>query len=881
MKSPLDLPKSSETYSVQVRVEPHPPESPHLPFPPCRRLVPPFSLFFFHSVYPFFLEYPIGFRSIDDSTSATASTPSSTLTTPPPLQFPRHSSPSPPTRHPTSPCSDSSIGQRKAAHSHPTNTNKVEQSQVTPYHNILGDNSTTIGAGGSGDLFWDTCGENKKGEQPSEDGGVGSTHTLSGKWRKKDSDHQVQSKISVHESVSPSIDKDQRMVKKLPDLPAGGSPSRRFWKLVKKISISGLREKIQADSDHLPPVPQLPIHSTNDPFLPPIDSSLVNNTASSASSSPTTPVIKSAPIPLTSPPASAQHRTKLSHSAPHSPPSQPTAGPRPSTTTRSSSPSSDVASSRFFTRQSARSSTSSLGEEAIPIPPLPETSISAAILKANGKMNANDTNASLVLQQHIIPPRKLSQDHSRSNSPSLTPIAITYPSPNTDDDWTIVGSPSVEFEAASLPPPPRQLFKGIGIGVGYKVGGFQGNKAKAKPSDVIPKMLKMGNFSSEYLDEKSQDIPNNAHSQENEENIIEEITTMEQGDKEKEVSEHDTDRDSNRSQSPTIPSFSTSSAINSFPARKVSSSLSARSRGSSVALSPDRSDRSPGSVFSNGLRSPSRSPHRRGSHTAFGRVRQHLFGTNDSRVKAEEYQETDEAPNPLLSSRKSDPHLGQFYSSSRHSQTKARKGFSSGNTSIPAMPRSTHTTASSVSIPASPTNTHHRRSISFNTPLPALPTPNRGLFTTPNPFSDTSRLSSADSTPHITPLPPPPVGPSLTSSMGHRTRTSSNLRSGFPSRKLSEILFSSSSASLPTRSPSSSSSGHRKMASLMGQSISIGASNHSKSDTSNHATPSPPRNQLTDQEKADKWNDLLARSARAGGTLHLDAGSLLLGSDDI
>lgn len=71
------------------------------------------------------------------------------------------------------------------------------------------------------------------------------------------------------------------------------------------------------------------------------------------------------------------------------------------------------------------------------------------------------------------------------------------------------------------------------------------------------------------------------------------------------------------------------------------------------------------------------------------------------------------------------------------------------------------------------------------------------------------------------------------------------------------------------------------MASLMGQSISIGASNHSKSDTSNHATPSPPRNQLTDQEKADKWNDLLARSARAGGTLHLDAGSLLLGSDDI
>jgi hypothetical protein len=38
---------------------------------------------------------------------------------------------------------------------------------------------------------------------------------------------------------------------------------------------------------------------------------------------------------------------------------------------------------------------------------------------------------------------------------------------------------------------------------------------------------------------------------------------------------------------------------------------------------------------------------------------------------------------------------------------------------------------------------------------------------------------------------------------------------------------------------------------------------------------------LTSQEKEDKWDDLLERSARAGGTLHLGAGSALLASDNI
>ncbi|KDQ27103.1 hypothetical protein PLEOSDRAFT_1077835 [Pleurotus ostreatus PC15] len=32
---------------------------------------------------------------------------------------------------------------------------------------------------------------------------------------------------------------------------------------------------------------------------------------------------------------------------------------------------------------------------------------------------------------------------------------------------------------------------------------------------------------------------------------------------------------------------------------------------------------------------------------------------------------------------------------------------------------------------------------------------------------------------------------------------------------------------------------------------------------------------LTDKEKDDKWNDLLERSARAGGTLHIGGAELL------
>ena len=94
-----------------------------------------------------------------------------------------------------------------------------------------------------------------------------------------------------------------------------------------------------------------------------------------------------------------------------------------------------------------------------------------------------------------------------------------------DDDWTIVRSPFVENEVESLSPSPRQFLKGIGIGVSQKAAGCHGDKAKAKAIDVIPNMSKMDNVSSEDVDEKSRDAPNNAPLKENEENVIEEIAS--------------------------------------------------------------------------------------------------------------------------------------------------------------------------------------------------------------------------------------------------------------------------------------------------------------------------------------------------------------------
>ena len=147
--------------------------------------------------------------SVLDEKQATTTPTSST--TPPPLQFPRHSSSSFPTRHSTSKkslaCSGSSLRRPKPTHSHPANSVKVDQSQVTLYYTNLGDSSTTISAGASGDLFWDTSGEYKKGEQLRKDG----------------ASRLIRSKSNLHKIAKPSMDKDLEIAKKSPQVPAGGN----------------------------------------------------------------------------------------------------------------------------------------------------------------------------------------------------------------------------------------------------------------------------------------------------------------------------------------------------------------------------------------------------------------------------------------------------------------------------------------------------------------------------------------------------------------------------------------------------------------------------------------------------------------------------------
>ena len=798
-----------------------------------------------------------------------------------------------------------------AASNQPSSTQSLQVEQFTPapFHT----DTSILPVSALNNLSTHTLGENRiaRNKQQTEEAPDGLTRpltrTVSGKRKKIDSDHLLRSNPSLHD-LSKSLDKNDSTPKKSPVSP-DVSPSRRFWRLMKKISVGGLREKSQSNPAHPPPpVPPLPV----DPFFQrklhtsrSSDSSLaqiesaggfktkVTSTSSTAvlASSPTTPlgkVYKTTSLPPT--PLSAQPK----HSPPH-PSSQPPTGPRPSTTTRSSSPSSDVASSQFFNRSySARSSTSSLGEE---LPPLPKSPIPTS--KTNGKPNANDTTTTTTtrkFQQYIIPPSELSRVHSTSyfpgnDIPKSAPVPIQQP-PSMEDDWTIVRSPSVEMEALPLPPPPRQPLKGTGLDRGK--GGGQGSKVKKT----------VNKSSGEVSDGRKEDEKGD------EKNTIEENTKSEHEDLAEKGQFHP-DHDFGRSPpSPIIPSFSTTSAINSFPPRRGSSSLSpnSRSRGSSsIPVSPSRSNAGSGpggsSPTANGLSSPSRSPttpQRSGSRSAFGRVRQHLFGTNHDSANV---GEDDEALPPRRKSDVQISHLNQLYSSrypppQRQQQPKAspptHHRHSSGDTSTPipiAKSRSTHTLAtSSMSVPASPNTTAlpHRRSMSFHNSLPSL-----GSFT----CAKSSPLPPQPTPPPLSPIvwktvPPIAASPTPFPSTGHRTRSSSNHRSGFSSKKISEALFSSSSSPASSSAspsggrPSSASANRSKIGTLMSRSISLGANNHPDSDSNNAPTiPSDasqqPRHQLTDQEKADKWNDLLAKSARAGGTLHLAAGCRLLGSDDI
>ncbi|KAF4570108.1 hypothetical protein EYR40_009093 [Pleurotus pulmonarius] len=229
----------------------------------------------------------------------------------------------------------------------------------------------------------------------------------------------------------------------------------KIWKLMKRLSTGGLREKY---AEAPPPVPALPKEllgkialggkdaaRTQDPKN--LDLSRLASRQSSASA-PTDPPLKK----------HASAVAKLSNTG------AVVFAPRPSLNTRSSSPvSSELASLRFFRgNQSSRSSTSSLFEDDDP-PPLPMPSM---------------------ISQHIIPPSEFNRadtseesvdfrkDRVITKKPSL-PLKIPdqRPSRSLSNDWLPTKSPYDEIKP-SLPLPPRRT-KGE-------------QKSSRPPSPIIP-----------------------------------------------------------------------------------------------------------------------------------------------------------------------------------------------------------------------------------------------------------------------------------------------------------------------------------------------------------------------------------------------------------
>lgn len=222
------------------------------------------------------------------------------------------------------------------------------------------------------------------------------------------------------------------------------SPGGKLWKLVKRISTGGLRDKYVRESSP-PPVPALPkdfqhlasSRTTLDIRKPsgrdsPADLSVARFIQSRSSMS----VVRPSSAPQKGSPRS-EHPT-----------SRPSTGARPSTTTRSSSPmSSDIASARFFNKtHSAHSSISSYGEE---LPPLPQgaSGIGHHIMSPSElyKLNKDSADAN---------PKK-TRSRTRSQSAAAAPFSHaddrpppSLPPPRRSN--TAGGKPASQHE---LPPP--------------------------------------------------------------------------------------------------------------------------------------------------------------------------------------------------------------------------------------------------------------------------------------------------------------------------------------------------------------------------------------------------------------------------------------------
>ncbi|KAF8918873.1 hypothetical protein CPB85DRAFT_1430031 [Mucidula mucida] len=214
--------------------------------------------------------------------------------------------------------------------------------------------------------------------------------------------------------------------------PSSGSGSK-LWKLMKRISTGGLRDRYvdESPTEPPPPVPPIPkdyLEKTRGPKS--IDGygshnpGLLSKFAQTRSS-------LSAPRPSLST-VTVRPTTVVSSTS--------SGVTRPSTTTRSSSPvSSDVASSKFFNRtQSQRSSTSSYGDE---VPPMPNT----------------------VLGQNIVPPNelyKLTMRVSMEGERAAKTGHRTRRSTSSPEKWIRPSGMGIEPPTLpSLPVPPTQRLR--------------------------------------------------------------------------------------------------------------------------------------------------------------------------------------------------------------------------------------------------------------------------------------------------------------------------------------------------------------------------------------------------------------------------------------
>ncbi|KAH9947025.1 hypothetical protein B0H21DRAFT_808033 [Amylocystis lapponica] len=225
--------------------------------------------------------------------------------------------------------------------------------------------------------------------------------------------------------------------------------SGKFWKLVKRISTGGLRDKYKPPRDSSPPpVPALP---ANFQKLASTRMTLEIPKASSHGDPNETGVLLSRFMQSRSslsgvrPSTSSSHKKHTTSSRPSTSKGSNASVPRPSTTTRSSSPvSSDIASSGFFHRtHSTRSSTSSYGEELPPMPTAPKSTIGQQIMSLSELERLNAEEAADVVPQ--ITQKKLRKPSRTHSAPSDD---RPYPS-------------SADETLPSLPAPPRRQTRSV------------------------------------------------------------------------------------------------------------------------------------------------------------------------------------------------------------------------------------------------------------------------------------------------------------------------------------------------------------------------------------------------------------------------------------